>query len=231
MSTGALKALRAAALVAGVIGAGSAHAVTVYASLFGDPRVENPDGLRIDVTITTSGTSAQWLVDINSPLHPDAKLGGFYFNMGPETFGLSNFSPSDWARVLPPKPEGGDFDPNFLYEVGKKGNDGNVTNSVNLVFSMTKASGGDFTLEDFLKAPESCSSDKTLGCGQLGAHLQSLASPTTAKAASDSGFLLGYFSEKPYPPAEVPIPAAAWLLGSGLLAMGAIGRRRLSARV
>jgi hypothetical protein len=29
------------------------------------------------------------------------------------------------------------------------------------------------------------------------------------------------------PPAEIPIPAAAWLLGAGLLSMGAIGRRRL----
>jgi hypothetical protein len=29
------------------------------------------------------------------------------------------------------------------------------------------------------------------------------------------------------PPAEVPIPAAAWLIGSGLLTMGAIGRRRI----
>jgi|APFre7841882724_1041349.scaffolds.fasta_scaffold01538_2 hypothetical protein len=33
------------------------------------------------------------------------------------------------------------------------------------------------------------------------------------------------------PPNAIPIPAAAWLLGSGLLAMGAIGRRRMSARV
>lgn len=32
------------------------------------------------------------------------------------------------------------------------------------------------------------------------------------------------------PPQEVPIPAAAWLVGSGLLAMGAIGRRRLASR-
>lgn len=31
--------------------------------------------------------------------------------------------------------------------------------------------------------------------------------------------------------APIPIPAAVWLLGSGLLAMGAIGRRRISARV
>jgi hypothetical protein len=29
------------------------------------------------------------------------------------------------------------------------------------------------------------------------------------------------------PPAEVPVPAAAWLLASGLMAMGAIGRRRM----
>ena len=32
------------------------------------------------------------------------------------------------------------------------------------------------------------------------------------------------------PPSEIPLPAAAWLLGSGLMAMGAIGRRRTKGR-
>lgn len=40
----------------------------------------------------------------------------------------------------------------------------------------------------------------------------------------------GGSSTTPLPPAEIPIPAAAWLLGAGLLSMGAIGRRRLQAR-
>jgi hypothetical protein len=40
-----------------------------------------------------------------------------------------------------------------------------------------------------------------------------------------------FFDSRANPPQFIPIPAAAWLLAAGLMGMGAIGRRRLSARV
>jgi hypothetical protein len=49
--------------------------------------------------------------------------------------------------------------------------------------------------------------------------------------ASDGGESFFLVDANGRPPAEVPIPAAAWLLGSGLLAMGAIGRRRIKGMV
>jgi hypothetical protein len=229
------RAIRTAALVAGLLGAGSSYAssIQVFASLFGDPRPGNPDGLRIDVTITSDTTSsiATWVVDINSPTHSNAKLDEFYFNMDPAgSYGFSNALPSGWAVRTPADSQGGgNILPEFRFEAYSMngGNGPNVTNSVNLEFTMTKTNGT-FTYNDFFNAPQSCSTDTVLGCGRLGAHLQSLTVPAGTTGISDSGFLLGEYSRTPQ---EIPIPAAAWLLGAGLMSMGAIGRRRLSARV
>src|SRR5690606_9610591 len=99
-----LLSLTATALL---LGAPLAQAVpfTIGAQLTGDPRLNNPDNLIVDVTITGDTTTNQafWRVDLNSTAHPNIKLGAFFFNLagsaGDYTF--SNFSPSAWSISTP----------------------------------------------------------------------------------------------------------------------------------
>src|SRR3569833_1143609 len=64
-------------------GAAQAIPFQITSQLTGDPRPENPDYLVVDVTVTGDTTSnlVSWLVDLNSPVHPDMKLHEFYFNV------------------------------------------------------------------------------------------------------------------------------------------------------
>lgn len=221
------KLLLCAALACGFPAVVHAVPVTITASLVGDPRPGNPDSLFINVSISFDTTSnvANWTVDINSPLHPNAKLDEFYFNMAGTlaNYSFSNFSPVDWAVTSPASPAGGGgiaFNFEALDPAGPP-NAADVTNSTNLTFTMTKA-GGNLLVSDFLSASSTCSNDATLGCGQLGAHLQSL---VAGQGESDSGFLLGnYREEGGGGQQDVPEPLTLALVGVGLLA--AVGTRR-----
>ena len=68
-----------------------AQAFVLNTQLTGDPRPDNPDNLIVDVTITSGSeygatdNEVKFLVDINSPLHPDIKLDAFFFNIGSYT--------------------------------------------------------------------------------------------------------------------------------------------------
>lgn len=212
--------------------------VVVTASLTGDPRPTNPDNLFIDVTITFDDTTniANWVIDINSPLHPNAKLDEFYFSMlgAGSDYSFSNFSPADWDVNTPATVQGGGAgnpNPTFMFEAldpAGPPNAADVTNSQNLTFTMTKLVGGNLTTADFLNATAFCSSDATLGCGQLGAHLQSLTVPAGTTGISDSGFLLGNYEEGGGGEQEAPEPMTLALVGLGLMA--AAGARRRQAR-
>lgn len=216
-------------LVAGAIPSISS-AFPLSAQLTGDPRADNPDNLIIDVTIAlVDSNTVQWTIDINSPLHPNAKLDEFYFNVltpvgGSYTF--DGFSPDGWAISSPATSTGGG-NIAFLFEAldpagPPDAND--VTNSVNLVFNMNLLGGGTFTDSLFLDAASTCSQDQTLGCGQLGAHLQSLTVPAGSNLA-DSGFLLGNYTGD-RPPTRIPEPGTMGLVGAMFLAMGLAGLRR-----
>lgn len=219
------KLLLCAALACGFPAVVQAVPVTITASLVGDPRPSNPDNLFIDVTITfdTGGNVANWTVDINSPLHPNAKLDEFYFNMAGNlaNYSFSGFSPTGWAITSPASVAGGgNISFNFeALDPPQQPNAANVTNSTNLTFTMTKGIGN-FLVTDFLSATSTCSNDVTLGCGQLGAHLQSL-----GPQDRDSGILLGNYREGGGGgQQDVPEPLTLALVGVGLLA--AVGTRR-----
>ena len=232
-----LSRLFGAVLTVSLVTIANASPISLSASLTGDPRLAAAwQDLKIDVTITSDTTSniANWLVNINSPSHPSAKLDEFYFNMvgSASSYSISNFNPTTWTLETPPTTQGGgNITPIFLFSV-QDGANGNakidVTNTRDLSFSMTKVSGL-FSIDDFLNAAISDSTDALLADGQLGAHLQGL-------QQGQSGFLFGRYVNDTQPPCtancgggstEIPEPASLALVGLGLLGMAVARRRKL----
>lgn len=231
MRTKMKSVLAALALAAAGSLAAPAMAFPIEAQLTGDPRPGNPDSLIIDVDIVLiDANTVEWTIDINSPLHPNARLDEFYFNVTglASDYTFDSFSPTDWAITSPASVQGGgSFTPNFLFSAldpSGPPNAADVNNTTNLVFRMNLVSGS-FADSMFLTAANSCSSDTTLGCGQLGAHVQSLTLGNPGDSAtSDSGFVLGTYLLPSPPP--LPEPGTLSLLGAIFLALGLLRLRQ-----
>lgn len=215
-------------VAAGLLSTG-ASAFPLSAQLTGDPRTANPDNLIIDVTITAvDSNTVKFVVDINSPLHPNAKLDEFYFNVdgAAADFTFDGFSPAGWNIIASSGGAQGSGNAVFLFEAldpAGPPNAPDVTNTVNLVFNLNYVGSGSLSDALFLNAASSCSNDVVLGCGQLGAHLQSLSIPSGTNITSDSGFLMGGYLR---PPTRIPEPGTLALVGGMLLAVGVTGMRR-----
>lgn len=209
----------------------AASAFTITSKLTGDIRATNPENLIVDVTITVdtlnSPMLASWVVDINSPVHPDAKLGAFYFNLK-ETNGISftNFDPTGWTVVSPAgNTQGTGGDP-FMFLADKtKGNVTDVTNTQSLSFDMLTT----FTLLEshFLNAP--VTTTNATGSGQLGAHLLSL--EMGPGNTTDSGFAIGSYEGEGGgggggQQVPVPEPSTLILVGAGLVGLAFSRRKR-----
>ena len=232
MRTKMKSVLAALALAAAGSLAAPVMAFPIEAQLTGDPRADNPDNLIIDVDIVLiDANTVEWTIDINSPLHPNARLDEFYFNVTglASDYTFDSFSPTDWAVTSPASVQGGGtFTPNFLFSAldpSGPPNAADVNNATNLVFRMNLVTGS-FTDSMFLTAASSCSSDTTLGCGQLGAHLQSLVDVGSTDPNDDegSGFVLGTYLLPSPPP--LPEPGTLSLLGAVFLALGMLRLRQ-----
>ena len=213
--------------------ASTAEAVpfTVTSVLTGDIRLENPDNLIINVTITGDTTSnvTYWTVDINSPLHPDATLGALFFNLAvdPTLLSFSNFSPTAWSVDYSTTNAEGSGGARFQFEANDPaGRTNNVTNSTSLTFTATLSSGF-WDTSMFLDASLS-DGDGTADPGvQLGAHLRSLSTAGCTTCDTDSGFAGGNYSAPPT--TSVPEPGSMLLMGLGAAAFAATRRRSRNA--
>jgi hypothetical protein len=207
----------------------SAEPFTVNAVLTGDYRATNPDNIFVNVTITgdTASNLASWVVDINSPLHPNATLDVFAFNLAlgaGQSVSFANFSPSSWSITGPADNVQGSGGADFLFESNDPPqSSNNVTNSVNLTFSSTLLGGGTWSTLNFLNAGLSDGGGIPDPGAQLGAHVRSL-STAGCTGCSDSGFASGNYV--PPPTTSVPEPATLLLYGVGLLAATATRRKR-----
>jgi len=202
---------------------GVADPFTITSQLTGDPRLDNPDNLIVDVTITgdTTSDTTFWTVDINSPAHPDIKLDAFFFNIDLDSSDVSftNFDPSSWSVTSPANNAQGSGSADFLFEADSSNPATDVTNSQDLTFEGILASGF-WDVDFFLNADDATSSDALLGSFQLGAHLQSL---VAADGQSDSGFAVGDYGGNGEP---IPEPMTMLLLGAGLAGISGLRLRK-----
>ncbi|MHB8864431.1 MAG: hypothetical protein ACYC6N_18665 [Pirellulaceae bacterium] len=205
-----------------------APAAVVTSQLTGDIRPENPDDIFVNVSITfddLNDTTADWVIDIDSPAHPDIKLHEFYFNLGgilasDITFGP--FVPDGWAVSSPATVQGAGGAA-FLFEVldpAGPPNADDVTNSQNLEFTATLTNGDYWNLLMFTSAATAESNDA--GQGQLGAHLGGLVPVGATQGDGGSGFAFGDFTA----PSVHPEPASFAIWGIITAICGALTIRR-----
>jgi PEP-CTERM motif-containing protein len=203
----------------------SAEPFTLTTTLTGDFRLENPDNLFVDITVSgdTTSNALSWTVDINSPLHPTAVLDAFAFNLAvdPALVTFGSFSPSAWSVTSSADNVAGSGGADFNFAANDPaGSTNNVTNLVNLTFTSTLSSGT-WSPSIFFNAPLSTGGGVPEPGAQLGAHLRSL-STAGCTGCSSSGFATGGWT----PTASVPEPSTLLLYGMGCLGAAALRRRR-----
>lgn len=211
----------------------------ITSTLTGDIRAANPDNLIVNVTVTfddLNDTTADWVIDLNSPNHPNIKLDAFYANLASsvdlgnaglqDDLTFSSFVPTGWIAKFNVQPSGaGAGTSTFSFEVdkGTGGGIANVTNTQSLSFTTTLTNGLYWSTSVFTGAP-TLTGDA--GSGQLGAHLQSL--EQGPGNTTDSGFAFGVYKDSTSVPPPGIVPEPGSMVTWSLLVVGcfACARRR-----
>lgn len=200
----------------------SADPISFTTLLSGDPRLENPDGLKVQVTIDQiASDTTRWTVDLMmDAVYPNARLDEFGFNLFADP-GV-NYTIADISSVYSAATQdklaeygGGKTNTFFFTLDDPTGNSNDATNLTSLTFMLKKSTA--FTQNDFLSAPDTCAAN-LLGCNQVAAHVVGL-------PGGASGVAVGDYAGKPSDVRPVPEPSSLLLLGSGAIA-AAFGRRR-----
>lgn len=210
------KAVTAVLLVLGISSPIAANAASI--SYFLDQSNQLADGTNyLKVTISDGiGGLIDFKVETLAPLNSIASsnfgIQQFDFNTTlatlPPDSSLVNL-PSGWGGNVKPPPNPADGFGKFEFEVS----DGGSNRLSVLTFSVNVA--GD-TINDYY---ELSSGSATQGNVQFAAHVAGFTNQCTSVSPCTSAWFGGGTA--------VPLPAAIWLFGSGLLGMAAVARRKM----
>jgi hypothetical protein len=214
------KAATAVLLAAGIFGASATNAASV--SYFLNQSNDLADGtnyLKVTISDGIGGLidfKVETLAPLNSIAGTNFGIQVFDFNTTlaalPADASLVNL-PSGWSGNVAPPPNNADGFGNFEFDVSNGGSNRLST----LTFSVNVASD---SINDYYElSTKNGNTTPPQGYAQYAAHVAGFTTQTCTSGDCTSAWFGGG--------TPVPVPAAIWLFGSGLLGMAAVARRKM----